>query len=364
MRVIGIRVDGGPGIGFGHIMRCLSIAKEFVRLGHKVYFICRYLEAVNRIRFDGFNVIRLNSKYTMDFLISCKDKEELYRNEAAEIAEILKECSIEALIIDTYNVSKDYFLELKRNVRVLCYIDDLNKFSYPVDIIVNGNITGKRLNYIKYFEDEVLLLGPEYNLIRDEFKGIPKRTIFKDVRKIMITTGATDPYNTSLFVLQVLLGKCKMGSIGFNIVVGDCFQNKDLLYKVARENSNVTLHENVKKISEIMLSSDIAISAAGSTLYELCACGTPTLSIILADNQEGIAEAMQQEGYIDTLGWYNTVNSDMLIDKVLNLACNYEKRQRLSRRMQELVDGLGTSRVVNCILDILSCNQLYYPGRD
>lgn len=41
-----------------------------------------------------------------------------------------------------------------------------------------------------------------------------------------------------------------------------------------------------KKMSELMQQCDMAVSAAGSTLYELCACGMPTITYVLADNQK------------------------------------------------------------------------------
>jgi len=65
-------------------------------------------------------------------------------------------------------------LKLKPHVRKLCYIDDLNKFVYPVDVLINGNITAPALNYAKYSDDELMLLGLKYNLIRDEFKICPR----------------------------------------------------------------------------------------------------------------------------------------------------------------------------------------------
>lgn len=43
---------------------------------------------------------------------------------------------------------------------------------------------------------------------------------------------------------------------------------------------------------------DVAISACGSTLYELAVCGVPTIGIIIADNQIGICEKLNNMGVI------------------------------------------------------------------
>ena len=66
----------------------------------------------------------------------------------------------------------------------------------------NGNIGAKDMNYIKSSEDELMLLGIRYNLLRGEFRKLPKRKIRNTVKDIMITTGSTDPYNLSItFIL-------------------------------------------------------------------------------------------------------------------------------------------------------------------
>jgi spore coat polysaccharide biosynthesis predicted glycosyltransferase SpsG len=75
-----------------------------------------------------------------------------------------------------------------------------------------------------------------------------------------------------------------------------------------QKNRNVVLHENVSKMSEIMLRSDISISAGGSTLYELCACGTPTLGMVIADNQIEIVDMLSAEGYITNIGWHSELS--------------------------------------------------------
>lgn len=73
-------------------------------------------------------------------------------------------------------------MKIKPHVKILVYIDDVNAFSYPVDVVINGNITGKYLDYKSYFKNQKFLLGPSYNLIRDEFKNISKRAVSKEVK--------------------------------------------------------------------------------------------------------------------------------------------------------------------------------------
>jgi UDP-2,4-diacetamido-2,4,6-trideoxy-beta-L-altropyranose hydrolase len=165
---VGIRADGGKNIGMGHIMRCLSLARAFQRNGHKVYFFSKSDGGIEKITSENFEVIQLPSVEQETEGLFYDNSANLI-DEAKEVITLYYKYQIDILLIDTYNISEEYFLTLKRHVGKLVYIDDVNKFSYPVDIVINGNITGEYMGYEKYDENQVLLLGPQYNMIRDEF---------------------------------------------------------------------------------------------------------------------------------------------------------------------------------------------------
>ncbi len=351
---IGIRADGSKNIGMGHIMRCLSLAKGFRDAGANVYFLSRHEQGITKIRQNRFEVIEMPyQKSGTPKGFSYGDVSEL-KEDVQQIIAGIRAFNLDVLIIDSYNVTKEFFLELKPHVKKLCYIDDVNRFPYPVDILINGNITGTTLNYTKYSDDQIMLLGLKYNLIRDEFKGLPERKINKDVREIMITTGGSDPFNLSLRLAEIILSDEEFKGVRLNIVVGSGFTDVDSLIGLCRNNKNVVLHENVSKMSEIMLRSDVAISAGGSTLYELCACGTPTLGMVIADNQIEIVDMLSAEGYITNLGWHSELSDRKVLDTLKLLCKDYDRRVSVSREMQKLVDGEGVRRVVEEIMKITS----------
>ncbi|MDP4093171.1 MAG: UDP-2,4-diacetamido-2,4,6-trideoxy-beta-L-altropyranose hydrolase [Bacillota bacterium] len=339
---IAIRADGSPDIGMGHIMRCLSLAEELERIGCSVYFLSNFAAGIREIGKAGLKAIELQGS-DLDSSIDLKSEADL-------IIKLIGTYEIDVLIIDTYNVDFEYLSKLKKNVKKLVYIDDINKFSYPVDVLVNGNITGEYLNYHKYSENEMMLLGPQYNLIRGEFKNLPARSTNKEVKSMMITTGGSDPYNLSIRIPEVLLKVDELKDLKVNIVVGNMFSNKDRLHEMRKKNENIILHENVRHMSEIMLSSDLAISSGGSTLYELCACGLPTLAFIMADNQEFIAEKMSEFGYVKNLGWYNELDEKVIKDNVKLISEDCRLRKEMAIRGQTLVDAQGAKRVATSII--------------
>ncbi|HWR45768.1 UDP-2,4-diacetamido-2,4,6-trideoxy-beta-L-altropyranose hydrolase [Sporomusa sp.] len=363
---IAFRVDGGRNVGMGHMMRCLSLANAFRRNGHKICFFSKLDEGVEKAKRENYDVIRLPS-------VDHKTEGFFYGNpadlsaEAEAVIALLANHQIDILVVDTYNVSGEYLLTLQSHVKKLVYIDDINKFLYPVDIIVNGNITGAYMEYRQYREQQVLLLGPAYNMIRDEFCKMPPRTVSVQVEEIMITTGGTDPYNLTGRLLALLLQHKKLQTLRFNVLVGSGFTNNEYLINLSQEHKNVVLYANsavannspnitYSEVSAIMLRSDLAISAGGSTLYEFAACGTPTLAFVLADNQEFIVHKMEELGYVKSIGWYNQLDDGQVINALLNLMSDYGKRKEMSRKGQKLVDGKGTERIVRSVIESFRAN--------
>lgn len=352
MQNIAIRVDGGIGIGMGHVIRTLSLAKAFRKQGYKVFFISKEKEGILKIQEENFQVIKINEIKSKTIINKdgCYKESNNLEEEVKEIIEIIQKYSLDLLIVDSYDVTEEYFLTIKPHIKKLCYIDDINKFVYPVDILINGNITAEYMDYKKYFKNQIMLLGLKYNLIRDEFRNLPKRKIREEVKEIMITTGSSDPYNMSSKLLNWLLKDKELSKLTYNVIVGNMFQNKEELNNIKKANPNVVLYQDIKAISEIMLKSDIAISAGGSTLYELCVCGTPTLAFIMADNQKLIVEKMQELGYVKSLGEHICLSENTLLNNLKKLLKETKTRIKYNKKQQKLIDMKGASRIVKeCI---------------
>lgn len=352
---VAIRADGGKGVGLGHIMRCLSLANAFRKAGHWVYFFTKYNMGISLIEKEKFEVIRIPSEEKAAEGFFYGNSEQLV-SEAQVILKLLPQYKIDLLIVDSYNITNQYFLTLKSSVGCLVYIDDENKSTYPVDVVINGNVTAAYLGYRKYDDNQVLLLGPQYNMIRDEFKNISPRGIRENVKEIMITTGGSDPYHMTGKLLNIFLNNDHFSKVRFNVLVGGGFTTSQDLIHLSQNHERVVLYSNAiadtpelmrySTISEMMLRSDIALSAGGSTLYEFVACGVPVLAFIVAENQRFLVEKMEQFGYIVNLGWYSQIGEEQVADRTRRLMNDYAARTRMSSKCLELVDSLGTERIV------------------
>lgn len=348
---------GGMSVGMGHVVRSLSLANEFRTSNYEVIFISKYEEGQRIIKQYHFKLRAiLAQKVSKDSFEYGKKSEQ--REDLENIKEILKEEVPEILVIDTYNVSEDFFIELKKLVKILIYIDDLNMFPYPVDVVINGNITAQDYKYQKVFPEQKFLLGLSYNLIRDEFKNIKKRKNI-DNRKIMLTTGASDPYNMTQIILEYLMAYKDFSRYEICVIIGNSFQEKNVnnIKEVTSQLSNIKIYENVSNMCDIMMDCTYAISAGGSTLYELFRCGVLTLAFIYADNQKKIVEKAKSKGLLFNLGYFNLLNKEKIIN-MLESMIFYNSKEFMLKKIQSAVDCKGTKRIVENVNAMLETKKL------
>lgn len=335
-----IRADANSIIGSGHVMRCLAIAEAMKKKGVESTFITADREAEELITSYGYPIICLDSLWNQ------------LDNETKKIIRLIEKLDIQAILIDSYYVTESYLQVIKEHAKVV-YMDDLNKFIYPVDVLINYNVYASRENYYENYDltKTTLLLGCEFVPLREEFQGIGAN-INEHVSDILITTGGSDPYNVASSILKFIINKKVYSTIRFHVVVGRFNENIDELEKLAKEYDNIILHRNVSKMSELMSDCDIAISAGGSTVYELCACGVPSISYTFADNQWEAIKELDRLGIIYYAGDVRE-DVDMCVASIESRIIQYISepifRWRLSQKMKSMVDGLGADRTAEQI---------------
>jgi spore coat polysaccharide biosynthesis predicted glycosyltransferase SpsG len=106
-------------------------------------------------------------------------------------------------------------------------------------------------------------------------------------------------------------------------------------------------------MAPIYLQADLAISAGGSSCYELMYFGIPTLIIIVANNQVSIANELNRQHIGISLGRKNEIQHEYLKKKIKELLENRSLRKRLRQNGRRLVDGKGKKRIVDCMETIL-----------
>ena len=357
-----IRTDGNEKIATGHLMRCLSIARACADQGKLVCFLVSdtQSESILRERFASpseFEIQCLHSDY-QDMDKELPDLERIIQTDHASSKRILpKEDSW--ILVDSYYVTATYLETLKQWGQV-AYLDDLAAFPYPVDCIINYDVQENEKPDC-YNMAARCLLGAAYTPLRAQFQNV-SYTVQKKVEHILISTGGTDPFHAAERILECLV-KNRASSILYHIVTSRLNPCYNKLIELCSKYPNIHIHENVQDMAGLMVQCDLAVSAGGTTLYELCAVGVPTISFAMADNQLSAVQTFSSSNIIPYAG---DIRVDM--DGVLDSICSfldekenpYSKRLDSSNKMRSFVDGYGAVRIAEALFAISDTSTTTY----
>jgi UDP-2,4-diacetamido-2,4,6-trideoxy-beta-L-altropyranose hydrolase len=318
MSIIALRVDGGKDIGMGHIMRSMALANDLKKSKEveRIFYITKNeSSAVNKIKENDFQVITI-------------DKDLNYNEEITKVKEMVKKEKVNKIITDSYEIDQNYLIEMRKVVDKLITIHDYAPFAFPSHVVINGNAYAEDLDYQSYYCDTEFLLGTDYLLLREEFRNLPEIEVRDRVQNILITVGGYDLRNLTPKIIEAL------NSINFDeiddqyidkenlhidVVIGPSFDNVDqIVAEVVKSSLDISLNFNVKKMSKLMIKSDIAISSGGSTLYELAVTNTPALVLLQADNQIRVAEKLDGKSIFNLGLEMNFIKIRYYIIKIIN----------------------------------------------
>jgi UDP-2,4-diacetamido-2,4,6-trideoxy-beta-L-altropyranose hydrolase len=339
---IGIRVDANDSIAMGHLMRCLSIAEQLQKMEQPVVFIVSDACAKDGVTEKGFPCIALHNRYD--------DKD----SEIERIRTIIEEEQIKRILLDSYEVT-EYYMSALRGCVELIYIDDLNRFRYPADVVINYKLRINQQEYEKWnYTDTDFWLGETYTPLRPEFEQAAI-TVRKNVNRIFLTTGGTDEYDMILGILNAMEQEKELVSVEKCIVVGKFYQNLAKLKELGSGRKEWKIYRDVSDICSLMRECDVAISAGGTTLAELSACGIPTVCFTIADNQRPGTRAYAKEGMVVLAGDVREDKEKVIcaiIENVRILTEQKEKRAQLSSCARSRIDGKGARRIAEKIIKI------------
>lgn len=332
-----IRADGNEKIGMGHIMRCLTIAEQLRKRGEEVLFLTADDRPVKSIEEKGFSAKILFTYY---------DEMEV---ELPQLMALLMGDGQEEkpkILVDSYFVTEFYLRNLRLSAKVIL-MDDEKRAVYPCDGLVNYNIYGKTLGYERdYPAGTRLFLGCEYTPLRSEFQKTGYE-VREEVRDILVTTGGGDRCHMALRLAERVAERGGEG-LTWHIVCGPCHPDTEELENLAAKNGALRIHKDVTDMSEIMMRCDIAVSAAGSTLYELCSIGVPTVGFYFAENQRRNMEAFGKMTPVMNAGDFSAEPGRVLdfIEREVEVLCRERGlRQKISRTVRTIVDGKGAERL-------------------
>lgn len=363
-----IRADANSKIGMGHVMRCLSVADALVKRGEEVLFVTADDTPVPLLTKKGIPYRVLHTDYA-DMEAELPELwnalSELPQGPGVPEAALPQRNTF--ILVDSYYVTEKYLAALKKRITTI-YMDDIYAFSYPVDMLINYNIYGEEMGYEKdaAFADTKLLLGTEYVPLREEFSAgagyVQSRKVLSlgaaNVTPaadggILITTGGSDSFNLAGQLLMEAMKYDALKEKEYHVVSGSLNPHIGELQALAEKHENIHIHCNVTNMAELMAESEVALSAGGSTLYELCAMGVPVIAFSFAENQERLVQTFVKRGIAQYGGNYRKDGNKMIQNTIAGLEMLLEDenlRAEYRKKARTLVDGKGADRIAEAIL--------------
>ena len=330
---VAFRVEAGPVTGFGHLGRCVALAQQLADNGVRTVFCTG---ATGDFATQRLATARAETAAPAGRTGSAED--------AARFAEVARQAGADWLVVDGYDFDGAYLSALRQGPWKLLVIDDNMRLpAYPAEILVDQNFGAESLRYVLPPGGQALL-GPRYALLDRRFRGAgAQKEQPQQVRRVLVTTGGTDPHNLTVRMLPWLLKAAEEAR--FDVVVGPASPAISSLQETARADPRVSLHTSPPGLFDLMRSADIAITAGGTTLWELAALGVPALVVLIADNQRPHTTAMAGQGIIRLLGWHADLTEQSVTAALNSLMNDYTARSQMSRAAREIVDGHGAERV-------------------
>ena len=314
----------GAGAGLGHVKRCAALGSALAALGARVGF-----------------VVAGDAERLTSMGMSLPGLEALPWTRSPELAlEALLAARADVAVVDAYDATDELLRSLRRSGACIAAIDDLGERELPVDVIINrarygyAEIPGRRL-----------LLGPQFALLDAGFADVPGRAIRPVPSRVLVTLGGEDAGDALAEAVAAVERALPEASV--DLVVGPFAHSRSV------GGARVKVHRGLPSLRALLLEVDVAVTAAGMTLYECLASGTPAVAVPLAENQKPAYDELSRAGLI-------VPGVPDLKAAVEGLARDAALRRELSERGRAAVDGRGAARVA---IELIRAAVPAAPGR-
>lgn len=368
-----IRTEANRVTATGHMMRCLAIADAAAEKGIRTVFIVAEEGSEKFPKERGYETVCLGRRWD-DFV-----------GEIPVMERLIAKRQVEALLIDSYFVSGDYMKAVTKMTRT-AYIDDLHAAIWSCSVLIDYAVYYDLFDYRKEYPDTQLLLGCGYAPLRREFRDLPKKEIRRDVKKVLVVTGGTDEYHFMKRFTEALLSRKELfDGVEFALVCGAFNRDTEEIRKLSlqcavkcntesgvdtQDNSytgsdvdtqrdagtesgamKIKIYPALPTLKDAMLESDLLITAGGTTLYEMAACGTPGICFCMADNQlDNVRGFAARELVLYAGDIRKDFSFDNLLRMMTELMRDHAARTAVSKRLRTLVDGKGAGRIVDAVI--------------
>jgi UDP-2,4-diacetamido-2,4,6-trideoxy-beta-L-altropyranose hydrolase len=353
-----IRVDSAHAIGNGHVMRTLTLADSLSRLGNKCIFICRDHRGnlIEYIRSCGYITYELNMEPESVLMDSGTPKwlGGTQVQDAESTLKLISHLRPDWIVVDHYAIDASWETLVQRVSKKMMVIDDLADRPHSCDLLLDQTYGRNQEDYRPITNSNChLLCGSKYALLRSEFARLRSYSLERRknplVRKVLISLGGVDEKNKTCEILRALGGQPLKQRLEITVVMGsNALWINQVKEQVREMGGATTVLCGVKNMAQLMAECDLAIGAPGTTAWERCCLGLPTIIMILADNQVEIAHTLEKSGAAIIISPSSNLKP-LLLDVLSQLSFNIDQLKQMSLSAANIVDGMGTSRVIQAM---------------
>jgi UDP-2,4-diacetamido-2,4,6-trideoxy-beta-L-altropyranose hydrolase len=333
--VLAIRADASVAGGIGHIARSLALADAWQDAGGKAILVSSgprsVLEALAGVDFRWLGAQRPS-----------------LADDISAFLDIAHETGTNAVVLDSYDLDHTWEARVRGEGVALLAMDDLASRDHECDILLDTSIGPQDADRYQGLvpSEAVLLLGPHYAPLRRSFRT----TRFEPrgggpVRRVLISFGGTDPpdhTNAALDALALL----NKEDLRVDVVASSANPRIRTLCTRVGALPQGFLHVDTNDMANLMSAADLALGAGGSSSWERCRAGLPSLVMLAAPNQRGIAAYLEAEGVARIVGGEGIGLVEELANALRAALTDGQWRAFASCGGMRIVDGLGAERVV------------------
>ncbi|MCG2578878.1 UDP-2,4-diacetamido-2,4,6-trideoxy-beta-L-altropyranose hydrolase [Dechloromonas sp. XY25] len=351
---IAFRVDANAIIGTGHVMRCLALAQALAARGSKCLFICRAdgLGALaERIRQDGHQLATLPEGTTSPGggLAHARFLPHGQTADAQACLDVLAQHpGPDWLVVDHYALDARWESAIRPATAKILVIDDLADRDHDCDALLDQNLrpATEANPYLNRTPAHCRhLLGPSHALLRPEFSVArqSRSNQTSTTPRLLVMFGGADREDLTGRAVRLL--PPLLAAMAIDVVVGPLYAHREALAQGLAALPDAALHIAPANVAAVMAKADLALASPGTTSWERCALGLPSITLAVADNQVAMAEELARRGAHLYLGRSDAVSDSDLATALHLLAGNPHWRQAMADAASAITDGSGAARV-------------------
>lgn len=332
-----VRADGGPEIGYGHLVRTGALASKILDHDYEVTYATTTPAHVREVCPADVETVSLPS-----------------RDDPETVRELVRERA-DVTVVDSYLADGSY-QERVREVSPLVVVADDTRHRIAADVLVNGNLYAPSLAYEVVGAEPKWCLGPEHLLLRPAIAEYASKNPpwSETPSRAIVTMGGSDIAELTPTVIHAF----DRFDLRVDAIVGPgCSTEQQTKIEEAADNvsADVCVVRDPDDLPERMCQADFAVTTASTTTYELLALGTPIVNLPVVDNQRLIANALREHDAATVLE--NTADVDTFSDAISDYVSDPSLRRKRRDTGRSLVDGQGTARVFREVLSTATANR-------